>query len=254
MPNASTIDCASYRAGDPYFGEPYIDADEWRESPYPHRRVHGGFADCDTRFTFSFPAKEEWGGRMYMPLEGAHAGNEDVFCGPMGQIIGGLGLIVRLGGYMAESNMGHIGDDIDPKGGDDATLYGWRAAAEAARFSKYVAAAVYGAEPHHSYVWGGSGGGRRSPLVLENAPEVFDGALPFMGGGDVAPFPATERIQGAQVMSFACMFNVQRLLRCAWWTPCSPEAAGTRSPGSTATSATSSPASTSRASRSVTSP
>jgi hypothetical protein len=27
------------------------------------------------------------------------------------------------------------------------------------------------------------------------------------------PFPATERIKGAQVMSFACMFNVQRLLR-----------------------------------------
>ncbi len=34
-----------------------------------------------------------------------------------------------------------------------------------------------------------------------------------MGGGDVRPFPATERIKGAQVMSFACMFNVQRLLR-----------------------------------------
>ena len=49
--------------------------------------------------------------------------------------------------------------------------------------------------------------------MLENAPDVFDGALPFMGGGDVRPFPATERIKGAQVMSFACMFNVQRLLR-----------------------------------------
>jgi hypothetical protein len=49
--------------------------------------------------------------------------------------------------------------------------------------------------------------------VLENAPDVFDGALPFMGGGDVRPFPATECIKGAQVMSFACMFNVQRMLR-----------------------------------------
>ena len=82
-----------------------------------------------------------------------------------------------------------------------------------ARFSKYLAEQVYGSAPHHSYVWGGSGGGRRSPLVLENAPDVFDGALPFMGGGDVRPFPATERIKGAQVMSFACMFNVQRMLR-----------------------------------------
>ncbi|MGA2933316.1 MAG: PKD domain-containing protein, partial [Acidimicrobiales bacterium] len=90
---------------------------------------------------------------------------------------------------------------------------GWRAAAETARFSKYLAQQVYGSAPHHAYVWGGSGGGRRSPLVLENAPDVFDGALPFMGGGDVRPFPATECIKGAQVMSFACMFNVQRMLR-----------------------------------------
>ena len=85
--------------------------------------------------------------------------------------------------------MGHIGDDIDPKGGEDPTLYGWRAAVESARFSKYVAQQVYGGQPHHAYVWGGSGGGRRSPLCLENAPDVFDGALPFMGGGDVRAVP-----------------------------------------------------------------
>ena len=33
----------------------------------------------------------------------------------------------------------------------------------------------------------GSGGGRRSPLCLENAPDAFDGALPFMGGGNIMP-------------------------------------------------------------------
>ena len=134
-------------------------------------------------------------GRLIMPLEGAHAGHEDAFAGSMGAMLGGLPLVVRLGGYMVESNMGHIGDDIDPKGGDDPTLYGWRAAAEVARFSKHVAAQVYGAAPHHSYVWGGSGGGRRSPLCLENAPDAFDGALPFMGGGNIMPFPATEQSQ-----------------------------------------------------------
>lgn len=207
------VETASYTVSDAYFGRPYIDVDEERQTPYPHRHVHGGFADCDTRFTFYFPARSEWRGRMYMPLEGAHAGNEEAFGGPMGELMGGLAMTARLGGYMAESNMGHIGDDIDAKAGGDPTLYGWRAAAEAGRFSKHVAAQVYGSGPHHSYVWGGSGGGRRSPLVLENAPDVFDGALPFMGGGDVRPFPATERIKGAQVMSFACMFNVQRLLR-----------------------------------------
>jgi hypothetical protein len=213
MPDSTTIETASYQVSDPFFGSPYIDVDTHREVPYPHRHVHGGFADCDTRFTFYFPDQAEWRGRIFMPLEGAHAGNEEAFGGPMGELIGGLAMTARLGGYMAESNMGHIGDDIDAKAGDDPTLYGWRAAAEAGRLSKHVAAQVYGSAPHHSYVWGGSGGGRRSPLVLENAPDVFDGALPFMGGGDVRPFPATERIKGAQVMSFACMFNVQRLLR-----------------------------------------
>ncbi len=147
MSDGSAIDCSSYAVTDRFFGPPYVDRDEWRELPYPHRHVHGGFVGCDTRFTFSFPAKEEWQGRMYMPLEGAHAGHEDVFCGPMGDLIGGLALTARLGGYMAESNMGHIGDDIDPKGGDDPTLYGWRAAAETGRFSKYVAAQVYGSRP-----------------------------------------------------------------------------------------------------------
>jgi hypothetical protein len=209
----SALECSGYTVNDAHFGAPYVDRDEWHDEPHGHRRIHGGFADCDTRFTFYFPAIEEWQGRLIMPLEGAHAGHEDFFGGALGDAMGGIGLTARLGGYMVESNMGHIGDDIDPKGGEDPTLYGWRAAAESARFSKYLAEQVYGSAPHHSYVWGGSGGGRRSPLVLENAPDVFDGALPFMGGGDVRPFPATERIKGAQVMSFACMFNVQRMLR-----------------------------------------
>jgi hypothetical protein len=213
MNAVSDLDCASYSVTDPHFGQPYIDVDEWRDTPHRHRHVHGGFADCDTRFTFYFPVKEEWQGRLIMPMEGAHAGHEDFFGGALGDAMGGVGLTARLGGYMVETNMGHIGDDIDPKGGEDPTLYGWRAGVEGARFSKHIARQVYGTEPHHAYVWGGSGGGRRSPLVLENAPDVFDGALPFMGGGDVRPFPATERIKGAQVMSFACMFNVQRLLR-----------------------------------------
>ncbi|GMU77447.1 MAG: hypothetical protein AMXMBFR46_02480, partial [Acidimicrobiia bacterium] len=213
MTDLSNIDCTSYEPTDPFFGAPYIDVDEWRDDPLPYRHVHGGFANCDTRFTMYFPEEHQWQGRSIMPLEGAHAGHEDAFGGAMGSIIGGLDLIVRLGGYMVESNMGHIGDDIDPVGGDDPTLYGWRAAAEVARLSKHLAAQVYGRPPHHSYVWGGSGGGRRSPLCLENAPDAFDGALPFMGGGNVVPFPATEKVRSGQPIAFASMFNVQRLLR-----------------------------------------
>ena len=212
MENAPALDVTTYSVTDPYFGAPYVDVDEWREEPQPHRHVHGGFENTDTRFTFYFPPKELYNGRMFQPLEGAHAGHEDAFGGMMGEMLGGLPLIQRLGGYMVESNMGHIGDDIDPRGGDDPTLYGHRAAAETARLSKHIATQVYGQAPHHSYVWGGSGGGRRSPLCLENGQGAWDGALPFMGGGEIAEHGTTERMKGAQVMAFACMFNVQRIL------------------------------------------
>ena len=211
--NAPSLDVRDYSVTDPFFGAPYIDLDEPREEPVPHRHIHGGFEGTDTRFTFYFPPAEQYQGRLIQPLEGAHAGHEDAFGSAlMGEMLGGLPLAVRLGGYMVESNMGHIGDDIDPKGGEDPTLYGHRAAAESARLSKFVAAQVYGKPPHHSYVWGGSGGGRRSPLCLENAPDAWDGALPFMGGGDIAEHGTKERMKGAQVMAFACMFNVQRIL------------------------------------------
>jgi hypothetical protein len=207
----STLDASSYVVTDPYFGAPYIDEDVHRDLHVPHRMVHGGFADTDTRFTCYFP-DAGYEGRMMQPIEGGHGGHERSHDNPMVAEMMGLPMVARLGGYLVESNQGHIGDDVDPRAGDDPTLYGHRASAESARFSKHLAAQIYGAPPHHAYVFGGSGGARRSPLCLENAPDVYDGALPFMGGGDIAPLGSTARIKGAQVMSFASMFNVQRIL------------------------------------------
>ena len=31
------------------FGEAFVDVDEWRDSPRPHRYVHGGFEGTHTR-------------------------------------------------------------------------------------------------------------------------------------------------------------------------------------------------------------
>jgi hypothetical protein len=39
-----------------------------------------------------------------------------------------------------------------------------------------------GSPPHHGYIFGGSGGGRRSPLCLENCPDVWQGAVPYIMG------------------------------------------------------------------------
>jgi hypothetical protein len=208
-----TIDVAGYVPTDEYFGSPYVDVDEHREEPIPHRYLHGGFADTATRWAFWFPTDGQYQGRILQPLEGAHGGHENAFGNDfMGQFIGGLRSCARLGGCMVESNQGHIGDDLDPRGGDDPTLYGHRASAETARLARFVATQAYGEAPHHAYVWGGSGGGRRSPLCLEYAPDAWDGALPFVGGGPIVEHGSTEKIEGAQVMSFATMFNCQRLL------------------------------------------
>jgi hypothetical protein len=210
---AKKIETSSYSVTDKYFGKPYIDRDEWRDRPVRHRNIHGGFEGTATRFTFYFPTAEHYKGRMFQPLEGAHAGHEDAFAGAMGEMLGGLEMMGhRLGGYMVESNSGHIGDDTDPRAGDDPTLYGYRASVEAARFSKHVAAQVYGAGPKYAYVWGGSGGGRRSPLCLEYGADVYAGALPFMGGGNVEDHGTKSRVRSEAPICFGSMFNVQRLL------------------------------------------
>jgi hypothetical protein len=209
----SVLDLSGYVATDPFFGSAYVDLDEERSTPVPHRFVHGGFEGTSTRFSFSFPTDGSYQGRLLQPLEGAHGGHENAFGSELvGDMIGGLRMTARLGAFMAESNQGHIGDDLDPAGGDDPTLYGHRASAEVARLAKVAAALVYGQEPHHSYIWGGSGGGRRSPLCLENCPGVWDGALPFAGGGPIVEHGNTDKIKGAQTMSFASMFNCQRIL------------------------------------------
>ena len=205
------IELTSYEVTDSFFGAPYVDADEWRESPTPHRFVHGGFEGTDTRFTFYYPPAEAYRDRLYQPLDGANAGHEDVFGGPLGAMIGGLEMVIRLGGYMVESNMGHVGDVMDPKAGPDPTIYGWRAAAETARLSKFIAAQQYGTPPSHSYVFGGSGGARRSPLCLAYAPGVWDAALPFMGDAMDGDHGDMGLVRNA-APNFASMFNVQRLL------------------------------------------
>lgn len=206
-----TIDLAAYVVTDEFFGAPYLDVDEERAEPSPHRYLHGGFEGTDTRFSLYFPPAERYSGRLFQPLEGGNAGHETLQSGPISAGTGGPEMAFRLGGYMVESNMGHLGDVFDPKAGPDPTIYGWRAAAEVARLSKFVAVQVVGAVPHHSYVFGGSGGARRSPLCLAYAPGVWDAAMPFMGDamdGDHGDF----RLLRSGTPNFSSMFNVQRLL------------------------------------------
>ncbi len=183
---------------DSFFGQAIVDIDEWRDEPVRHRYVHGGFEDTDTRFSFYFPPKEQYEGRLLQTLEGGWGGSENTAIGPLG--FGGLDLALAAGAYLVESNQGHFaGTEFSGLRGDPSVL-GWRASAQSARFSKELAAEMYGSAPHHSYVFGGSGGGIRSILCLENGGEVWDGAVPFM-------FPHQMTLE-----LFSNQLNVIRLL------------------------------------------
>lgn len=100
---------------DEFFGPACIDIDEWRDKPEPHRYVHGGFADTDTRFSCDFPPKERYRGRFIQYLQRGSGGNEDNLSGTPEHLLNGW----ELGGYMVESNQGHIGADMSylEKGG-----------------------------------------------------------------------------------------------------------------------------------------
>src|SRR3546814_12096981 len=110
-----------------------------RDDPLPHRYIHCGFENTDTRFAIYFPEKDVYRGRFFQPLSGGLGGTEFGFVGPLAGVLGGIAGPFRLGGYMLESNQGHIGNDLDPRAGDDPGLYGWRARAESARFAKHLA-------------------------------------------------------------------------------------------------------------------
>src|SRR3954451_3510275 len=166
---------------DPFFGPAFIDIDEWRDAPVRHRYVHGGFEGTDTRFSFYFPPAERYEGRFLHTLEGGNGGHENTVAQPFGDSFAGIEFAFSRGAYMVESNQGHFGDDLSILS-TEPTIHAYRASAQSARYSKEVAAEMYGSPPHHGYVLGGSGGSARCILCLEKCPDVWQGAVPFIMG------------------------------------------------------------------------
>jgi hypothetical protein len=169
---------SAFGSKDPSFGEPFIDVDEWRDAPTRHRYVHGGFADSDTRFSFYFPPEDRYEGRFFqpvMPMSGIE------LLGTMGMLYGIAGSIefaADSGAYLVESNLGRT----NPFPGVDWSLAGYRASAAVARFGRELAAEMYGEHRAHGYIYGGSGGSLKTLAGFEGAPDVWDGAVPFVMG------------------------------------------------------------------------
>ncbi len=165
---------------DPMYDTPYVDIDEWRDEPVRCRYIHGGFKGTDCRFSFYFPPPERYEGRFFQPLM-AVSGIETAALMPAMQgmmIPDTLPSAIDSGAYLVESNQGLT----VMFQGDDPTIPMYRASAAAARYSRVLAAEMYGAHRPYGYVYGGSGGAYKTMACFENALGVWDGALPFVQG------------------------------------------------------------------------
>jgi len=171
------------------YDKPFVDVDEWRETPVRHRYVHGGFTDTELRFSLYFPEKENYEGRFFQPLQ-AVSGNENT--APMALYrAGGVGFALATGGYLAESNQG----SVNMFGGDS------NANAAVAIYSRVLAQEMYGEHRPYGYLYGGSGGAFKTLGGVENHPGVWDGSIPFVHGSPVAiPYVFTVQAHAMRVL------------------------------------------------------
>lgn len=183
---------------DPAFALPYIDIEEDRGDPVPHRYVSGGFEGTKARFSFYFPPEGQYRGRFFhntYPL----ANTSDIGPFPIEFEVatGDLGFTVDSGAYYVQTNNG--GTFRDPAFTPDMAAY--RVNAAAARFSRQVAARIYGEHRPYGYLFGGSGGAYQVMGAAQNTRGVWDGFLPFVPGCNHAiPSLFTVRMHALRVL------------------------------------------------------
>lgn len=181
---------------DPTYNQPYIDVNEVRHDPVSHRYVHGGFTGTDARFSFYFPKKGRYAGRFFhntYPL----ATTSDIapFPIPFDVATGNLGFTIDSGAYYVQTNLG--GAD---RGGDPA-IGAYRVNAAAAKYSRVVAAELYGDHRPYGYLFGGSGGSYQVMGSAQNTSGVWDGFLPYvLGTPNAAPSVFTVRTHALRVL------------------------------------------------------
>jgi len=183
---------------DPRYNDPYIETDEWRDAPSRHRYVQGAFKGTGARFSFYFPPKEQYQGRFFhntYPL--ALTSDVGPFPIPFDVATGDLGFTFDSGAYYVQTNLG--GSDRAPMA--DPAIAAYRVNAAAAKFSRNVAAEMYGQHRPFGYLFGGSGGSYQTLGSAENTAGVWDGFVPFvMGSANSIPSMFTIRLHALRVL------------------------------------------------------
>ena len=183
---------------DPHYNDAYIEINEWREQPVPHRYVHGGFKNTGARFSFYFPAKEDYEGRFFhdtYPL--ALMSDIGPFPIPFDVATGNLGFTLDSGAYYVQTNLG--GTDRTPFA--DPAIAAYRVNAAAAKYSRQVASDIYGKHRPYGYLFGGSGGSYQTIGAAENTEGVWDGFVPFvMATPNAIPSMFTVRMHALRIL------------------------------------------------------
>ena len=183
---------------DPRYDKPYVDVSEDRSDPVPHRYVHGGFTGTDARFSLYFPPADLYQGRFFhntYPM----ALSEDVGPFPIAFAVatGNLGFTIDSGAYYVQTNLG----GADRMADSDPAIAAYRVNAAAAKYSRVVAAELFGEHRPYGYLFGGSGGAYQVVGAAENTAGVWDGFLPFvMGTPNSVPSMFTVRMHALRVL------------------------------------------------------
>jgi hypothetical protein len=198
VPMRVTGDCV-----DPRFNAPYVDIDEQRSTPVPHRYVHGGFKGTDAKFSFYFPPPAQFQGRFFQNTHQLLTSEN----GPPANI----GFAVASGGYYVQTNIGGVERATTTEqavfGKLDPSVGGYRVNAEAAKFSRLKAAEIYGNRRIYGYLYGGSGGAFQTISSAENTVGVWDGFVPYvMGSPNAIPGVMTVRIHALRVLKIRDKF------------------------------------------------
>lgn len=174
----SALSVTGFEIKDSLFRKPYIDVDEWRDTPIKHQYVHGGFKDTNTKFSFYFPTKDEYEGRFFQYITPI-PDNENLSQNAPTRESDKISFTIESGAYFVETNGGGPLDFSNPMG-NDPTIGAYRANAACAQFSRVIAKQLYGGGRPYGYAFGGSGGSLRTIGSIENTKGVWDGAMPYV--------------------------------------------------------------------------
>lgn len=186
-----TLDCV-----DPEFEEVYIDVDEERSTTdasknvtVSYRYVHGGFTGTDARFSFHYPAADEYKGRFF-ELTYPTVAVEDVDDAT-------VAFGIANGAYVVSSNNAGGVAVAQATGG-------YRVNAASAKVSRMLAAMLYGEDaPIRGYIYGASGGSLQTIGAAENTLGIWDGTVPIVS----APPNAIPSFQSVQVLALRVLHD-----------------------------------------------